>query len=289
MIAVSGPNREALCAGASCIGMRGSHRYISGPTLSSEADGPQTAEAHSAKFQRCRRYRILARQPALHTLAASSAARADEHEIEAFATVVFSIMWLEAYANQIALTVGMREPNPPAGVLALRQSFRGKEQPIEGKLAKFFTCLLAEPERSEAMERTSELRKHARLLYDVRNELGHLRPVIMKGYPHSAEPRPIFFEDTDRLCEKLALATLTEEAPATFVLPEVWTDFLYRPETARWALNTVEAMAEAIAECFPPGRWRHLAHQQNPARAEYRWLHGVKEMPRMTPDAPLPE
>jgi hypothetical protein len=212
---------------------------------------------------------------ALYRLATASASRAKGIEADAVATVVLSAMWLEAYANQIATTLGLRESEIPAGVLALRQAASKKNDHIAGKVSQFFTCLLEEPGRTDARRRSSKLRKDVDLLYAVRNALAHLRPVAMRGSFDPKRPRPIFFEDPDRLVERLADATLTEDERKSFNLRTVWTDFLYRKATADWALKTVTEMASVLADCFPNDRWRALAHQQDPARREFWEIHGL--------------
>jgi hypothetical protein len=212
---------------------------------------------------------------ALYRLAVASASRAKGLEADAVETVVLSAMWLEAYANQIATVVGIRESDVPAGVLALRQAASEKDDHIDGKIAQIFTDLLEESEREVAWRRTADLRKDVRLLYDVRNALAHLRPVAMRGSFDSERPLPNFFKDPYRLAKRLAASTLTKAERESFNSRTPWTDFLYREATSGWALKTATEMATILGDCFPSGRLRAIAQQQNPARDEFWRLHGL--------------
>jgi hypothetical protein len=211
---------------------------------------------------------------ALHSLAAESVLRADKIDAEPFATVLLSAVWLEAYVNQLMSTVGLREESVPPGILALREAAKEKDSNhIDGKISRFFEYLLDGPEREAALRQTDQLRKDVRLLFDLRNALGHLEPVIIRGYLNDADSRPITYDDPWKVSDRLAEATMTAEERAhrgSSVFGGSWTSYLYRKETAEWALRTAEEIALVLANCFPEGRWRRLALQQNPTTDEFR-------------------
>jgi len=193
-------------------------------------------------------------------------------------SVVFSVMWLEGYANYLFETVAWyvetEVPKMPLRVRALADI--GAELERHRAQLPEKIQLLSMTLRGRTFPRGSNPYQDFDLLLAIRNRVVHQRPSwheAGKGLVAMDEPRKIRQGLIDRGLFDRKLVTM----PYTIVLS--------KPEFGKWAYHTAYYMGRALADCFPRGQWRRWAHAANPLTPESaRMYRRSTPVPRPTPE-----
>ncbi len=204
----------------------------------------------------------------LYILADKNAKRSEDDDADALTALILAAMWLEAYINEIGMTIGIRTMPLPPQIESLRFGLVEKEMSSPTTKAKLFF-------RSFGGRPDPEILRRVQLLYDIRNALAHYRPSRLRIKQRGRELGTLYQEDPRDLLagmKKEGLYPPTNFGPGADHLS--WIYGVCQPATARWALATVQAMAVALADSFPDPKWRHSAHQRNPARKESEEVGG---------------
>lgn len=197
----------------------------------------------------------------LHALAVRNQERAQVEPEDAVACVVFSAMWLEAYVNEIGATIGLLAMSQDARIHDFQDWL--EENPrisIEQKIDHFFDSFDRSPD--------SDLRERAQFLYKIRNELVHMKPGTLRSKRQGkGRPRVLHHNDPEGFAgrlKKYGLFPPTNFGPGAESLP--WIFGLTQPRTARWAIGTATAMADALSKTFPDAQSRSSAWLRIPTR-----------------------
>lgn len=197
----------------------------------------------------------------LHALAVRNEERAQVEPEDAVACVVFSAMWLEAYVNEIGATIGRLAMSQDSRIRDFQDWL--EENPrisLDQKIDHFFDSFDRTPD--------DDLREKALFLYEMRNELVHMKPgTIGTRRQGKGRPRVLHHNDPGGFASRLkkyGLFPPTNFGPGADSLS--WMYGLTQPRAASWAIETATAMANSLSKTFPDPRSRSSAWLRIPTR-----------------------
>jgi hypothetical protein len=181
-------------------------------------------------------------------LIAQRAVAKDNAKPDSLVAVVFGVMWLESYVNELLETLVFPDEDPtklPKKLQALRVVAEEMEQrraQLPEKIQVISAVLIGRP-----IDRGARPYQDFDLLLAVRNRLVHTKPIRLTL--HLDEERSWSSDDPKKISRGLAERGFAGNNNPRGQLPWFYSVSI-GPRFGRWALDVVDRMARAVADCF---------------------------------------
>jgi hypothetical protein len=191
-------------------------------------------------------------------LAKRAVERSSEFSPDALAAIVFSALWVEAFANELlhrfetARHDELTEPLRRLRTMANAADLSARDARLDVKVQVIAASLTGSP-----FDRGRQPFQDFQLLLRLRNDLVHHRPETVDEVEVEHEGAPLIIPRQlhERVKSLVSRGIIkTPDAKVFYSLVSL----LERPQVAQWAFETAARMIRALADTLPSEGWRIL-------------------------------